>query len=185
MKNPKLTNRYAKALFDFAAEKGEIEAVSKDLSLIRKSLKDSAELHVFLNSPVIAPGTKHVIFSNIFRDRISSTTFIFLDIIIKKKREPALADICDEFTGFYNEHHHIKEATLVSAIPLNKSLVEQIRGILASKTGYDIKIQEVIRPGIIGGFRIKMGDNYLDASVISKINRLRQDFSHNMYQVNF
>ena len=63
--------------------------------------------------------------------------------------------------------------------------VSGIRDMLANKTGYTIDIKEVIQPDIIGGFRIKMDDYYLDASIISKVNRLRDEFSHNIYQVNF
>ena len=74
---------------------------------------------------------------------------------------------------------------LTSAQPLSPELVEKIRALLAEKTQKTIRIEEVVQPDIIGGFRLKMDDYYLDASVIAKINRLRDEFAHNVYQVNF
>lgn len=185
MKNPKLSNRYAKALFDFANEKGQIESVNQDLSILSNALKDSHELQALLSSPVIEPAKKHTIFSNVFKDKISETTFAFLDIIIKKKREPALVTICDEFRAFYNEHHHIKTATLISAQPMSPELVDKIRDLLAEQTKYSIEIEQIVRPSLIGGIQIKIGDQFLDASIQYKINKLKQEFAHNIYQVNF
>ena len=57
--------------------------------------------------------------------------------------------------------------------------------MLAEKTQYTINIEQVVQPDIIGGFRIKMDDFYLDASIIAKLNRLRHEFAHNVYQVSF
>ncbi len=185
MTNPKVSNRYAKALFDFALEKDQLETVKQDLELIRSTLKENSEMLAVLNSPVIAPAKKHTIFDNVFREMISETTFIFLDVIIRKKREPALGTICTEFMKYYNEHHHIKTVTLTSAQPLSEGLVESIRQLLAEKTQYTILINQVVQPDIIGGFRIKMDDYYLDASIIAKLNRLRNEFAHNIYQVHF
>ncbi len=185
MKNPKLANRYAKALFDFAGERDQIEAVCKDLSNVRNILKENAELQVVLNSPVIAPSKKHVIFSNVFKGILSDTTFIFLDVIIRKKREPMLADICEEFQKYYNEFHKIKVVDVTSTHALSPELLEKIRNILADRTKYTIEINQFVNPDIIGGLLIKMDDFYFDASISSKINRLKQEFAHNIYQVNF
>lgn len=185
MKNPRLSNRYAKALFDFAQEKGQLEEVNQDLALIKAALKGNNEMTAVLNSPVIPPAKKHTIFANVFQSLVSETTFLFLDVIIRKKREPALATICDEFVKYYNDFHHIKVVKLTSAQPLSPELVEKIRALLAEKTQKTIRIEEVVQPDIIGGFRLKMDDYYLDASVIAKLNRLRDEFAHNVYQVNF
>jgi len=185
MKNPRLSNRYAKALFDFAQEKGQIEEVNRDLALIKETLKGNGEMQAVLNSPVIPPAKKHTLFASVFQSMVSETTFLFLDVIIRKKREPALATICDEFVKFYNDFHHIKTVKLTSAMPLSADLVENIRAMLAEQTKQTILIEQVVQPDIIGGFRLKMDDNYLDASIIAKLNRLRNEFAHNVYQVNF
>ena len=180
MKNPKIASRYAKALFDFATEKDQVEAVHKDLLLVHKTLKDNRELLVVLDSPVIVPSKKRAIFKNVFQSSLNEVTFSFLDVVINKKREPMVADICSE-----NELHHIKTVTLTSATPLSSEIVEKIRTMLAEKTQYTIDIHQVVNPSIIGGIMVKMDDYFYDDSISSKLNRLRQEFSHNIYQINF
>lgn len=185
MKNLKLSNRYAKSLYDFAQEKGEVEQVYQDLKMIKQALNENGELRTILNSPVIAPLKKHTIFASIFQNTVHEMTFGFLDLLIKKKREPMLDGVCEGFVNLYNECHRIKVATLTSAQALSPELVEKIRGILTEKTQYTIEIQQVVKPDIIGGILIKMDDFYFDASILSKINKLKQEFSRNIYQVNF
>ncbi len=185
MKNPKIASRYAKALFDFATEKDQVETVHKDLLLVHKTLKDNRELLVVLDSPVIVPSKKRAIFKNVFQSSLNEVTFSFLDVVINKKREPMVADICSEYTKLYNELHHIKTVTLTSATPLSSEIVEKIRTMLAEKTQYTIDIHQVVNPSIIGGIMVKMDDYFYDDSISSKLNRLRQEFSHNIYQINF
>ena len=75
--------------------------------------------------------------------------------------------------------------TLTTAQPLDAQLLEQIRTMLAEQTGYTIEINEVVQPDLIGGIIVKMDDYYFDASVLARINKLKQEFAHNVYQVNF
>lgn len=185
MRNPKLGNRYAKALFDFAHERDQVEVVYQDLMTMRKVLSETPELLEVLNSPVIPEAKKHAIFTNVFKEVIGETLFSFLDIIIKKKREPMLCSICDEFEKYYNEEHKLKIVTLTSASKLSDELVEKIRAMLMEEVHYDIRIDQVVNPAIIGGVILKMDDFFFDASVVSKINKLKQEFAHNSYQVNF
>lgn len=185
MKNPKIANRYAKALFDFASERGQVDTVHKDLQTVRDTLCKNRELQVVLDSPVIVPSKKRAIFANIFKESLHEVSFSFLEVIILKKREPMVAAICDEYTKLYNEHHHIKAVTLTSAMPLSDEIVNRISALLAEKTQYTIQIKQVVNPNIIGGIMVQMDDYFYDASVSTKLNKLRQEFAHNIYQVNF
>ncbi len=185
MKNPKVAQRYAKALFDFAQEHNQLESVSQDIASLRETLAGNRELQAILNSPVIPPARKHTLFAAIYRDKIQNTTFIFLDIILRKKREPALISICEEFSQLYDRFRNIRTATLTTAQPINGQLVEQIREMLAQQTGSHIEIKQIVQPDIIGGIVIKLDDYYFDASIAARFNKLKQEFAHNVYQVNF
>lgn len=185
MKNLKLANRYAKALFEFANKQNQIETVNQDLGLVKTTLRENRELQVILNSPVIEPSKKHAIFTALFQGHLSETTFTFIDVIIRKKREPALRNICEEFTKYYNDYHNIRVVTVTTAQPMSAELREKIKGLLSEETHYTIDLEEIIRPDIIGGIIVKMGDFYFDAGILSKINKLRNAFAYNEYQINY
>ena len=185
MKNPKLSGRYAKALFDYASEKNQVEEVCEDLRLFTDTLKNNRELQVLLRNPVIEPFQKHKIFESIFNGTLHDTTYQFMDVLLKKKREPALDTICEEFFKLYNKAHNIHLVTITTAQPLGDKLKNKIMQMLMEQTHATIDLQEIVDPEIIGGFVIQMDDYYLDSSILSKINKLRQEFSQNMFQVHF
>jgi len=185
MKNPKLSSRYAKALFDFAGEKNQVEEVCGDLRLFSDTLKENRELQMLLRNPVVEPHQKHQIFESIFNGALRDTTYQFLDVLLRKKREPSLDTICEEFFKLYNTAHNIRPVTITTAQPLSDNLKSKIVAMLTEQTHATVALQEVVDPEILGGFVIQMDDYYLDSSVLSKINKLRQEFSQNKFQVQF
>jgi len=185
MKNPKLSGRFAKALFDFAKEKNQVEEVNSDLKLFAQTLKENRELQVLLRNPVIEAYQKHKIFESIFNGTLHDTTYQFLEMLLKKRREPALDTICDEFLKLYNDAHNIRTALIATASPLSEPLKNKIMALLSEQTHATIELQEIVDPLLVGGFVIKMDDYFLDSSIFTKINKLRQEFSQNNFQVQF
>ncbi len=185
MKNPKLSSRYAKALFDFAGEKNQIEEVYGDLKLFADTLRQSRELQVLLRNPVVESHQKHHIFTSVFNGTMHDITYQFLDLLLRKRREPALDTICEEFFKMYNSANNIKTATITTAQPLSDTLRDKIVTTLAEQFHATIQLRQVVDPELIGGFIIKVDDYYFDYSVLAKINKLKQEFSQNSFQVQF
>ena len=182
MKNPKLSNRYAKALYEFSLENENLEVVYQDIVFIKNVFHDNRNLVVVIESPVIFPDKKIKIFSGVFEDKISKISFGFLKLLIMKKREPALLQICDEFVKFYYKHHNIKIAWITTAQELEEPLILKIKNILEEQANAAIEVHLKIDPAIVGGFIIKVDDFVIDASILSRINQLKREFSYNIYQ---
>ena len=185
MKSTKLASRYAKALFEFARQQEAIETVNLDLALVKAVIKENRELRAVIESPIIFPDKKDDIFRDLFSGKISDITFGFLSLIIKKKREPSISAICDEYLALYNIHHNIKIAHVTTATPLNPELAVSLQKLLEEETHSTIQIMEKVDENIIGGLMVKIDDFLFDASILSRINKLRAEFSHNIYQAAF
>ena len=185
MKNPKLSDRYAKSLFDFAGEKNLIEEVHGDLALLASTLKENRELQMLLRNPVVPPNQKHQIFESVFNGTIHDITYQFMDLLLKKKREPDLDTICEGYFRLYNQARNIKTAHITTAQPLSDELKSKIVAMLSEQTHATIELKESVEPTILGGFVIQVDDYLLDTSVLTKINKLKQEFSQNSFQVQF
>lgn len=182
MKNPKLSNRYAKALYEFSLENDNLEAVYQDVVFIKTVFRDNRDLFVVIESPVIFPEKKIKIFADIFEKKTSQITFGFLKLLIMKKREPALLQICEEFIKLYYKHHNIKIAQITTAQELDEALIVKIKEILEEQSHATIEIQLKTDPKIVGGFIVKIEDFIIDASILYKINQLKREFAINIYQ---
>lgn len=185
MKKTKLSGRYATALHQFSLEQGREEDVYQDILLLQNVFAENRELRVVVESPVMPAEKKIAIFDAIFEGKINSITAGFFKLIITKRREPALVDMFDNFVECYNANHHIKIATLTTATQLEDALLAQIKALLEEQTRSTIIIKQVVNPKIIGGVIVHVDDFLFDASIIGKINKLRVEFSHNLYQTKY
>jgi F-type H+-transporting ATPase subunit delta len=69
-----------------------------------------------------------------------------------------------------------RHAVIESATPLNRSLGDQIVNTLRARYGDDVTTEFRTNPELLGGLRIKIGNNVLDGSVRNRLNRLQEQF---------
>jgi len=185
MKNPKLASRFAKAIYDFAAETNSIEVVYQDILLVQKVIIENQELKVVLESPIILEDKKQRIFRQIFRKSLSVTTFLFFSLILKKRREPQLLMICREFAQKYYIHHNIKEVHITSAQPLSEEMKQYLKSYIEKGSPYTFILHFSVNQSLIGGIIVKVDDLFFDASILTKINKMKTEFSQNAYTIGF
>jgi F-type H+-transporting ATPase subunit delta len=182
MRQPKVAQRYAKALFDLAVERGELETVKHDLEGI-KAL-DNEELRTVWMSPVIQGDKKQKIFSALLDGKVSKTTSAFFNLLFKKGREIAVNEIFGAFEGMYRRHHKIVVVEITTAAPVteevNKNIIEKMhnRERFANVT---LQVKNKVDENIIGGFILQADDMLYDASIRHDLQVIRKQFIENMY----
>ena len=60
-----ISERYASALYDLAAEKKIVDSVLKDLELLQKCIQESEDLKLLVKSPLITSSDKLNVFEKI------------------------------------------------------------------------------------------------------------------------
>jgi F-type H+-transporting ATPase subunit delta len=185
MKNPKLSLRYAQALYDFSQETNLVETVYCDIQTIQEILTASHELKAVLESPILPQARKQKILKAIFEQQICETAYRFITLIVSKRRAPQLQMICQQFIKIYYKNHNIKEACITSATPLSEEMALYLKTYLEKDSPYTFIFHLTVDPKIIGGLVVKIDDFYFDAGILSKINKLKAEFSQNVYAAGF
>ncbi len=174
MDESKISTRYSKAFMEFAAEKNLLEEAAEDIHLILTICK-MKDVMSMLESPVIQNSDKQKIIDSILKNKVNPITFSFIDLILKNNRAPYLKGICIKFIDEYKEKKGIKSAVLTSVKDINKTqkqkLIKAVEHIYKSK----IELEEVIDENILGGFILTVEDQQFDASVASKLKKIRQE----------
>ena len=81
-----VSDRYASALYDLAAEKKLVDPVLGDLSNLKNILKDNKELNLVVKSPLITSIDKLNIFESLLKKiNANELTSTFLKVIEKNK----------------------------------------------------------------------------------------------------
>jgi F-type H+-transporting ATPase subunit delta len=182
MAESRVALRYVKSLLGLAVEKKALDAVHDDMLLFSKVCKENRAFTLMLRNPIIKHDKKREILEKLFKGKVNALTLAIFDIITRKNREPLLPAIAEGFHLAYNEHNGVGGASVITAVPLDKKLREEIEQIvkkLNDKT--KVEMTEKVDAELIGGFVLNVGDRQIDASVKSRLKALKVKFSQNPY----
>lgn len=174
MLHSRVASRYASALLGAARQANMLDAVRKDIDLLKLSVSVSRELVNFLKSPIISADKKTGAFKNMFESQVSALTMNFLLLLVEKTREAELPQIIVSFNEQYNALQGIVEAHISSAIELDEQQKQAILDKVRRYTGKTIVPDYRIDPSLIGGFQVRIGDSIMDGSVKQQIENLKK-----------
>ncbi len=185
MKGARITHRYAKSLMDLAVERNELHQAYEGMQVVLNTCNENRDLRVLLQSPVVNTDQKTKILMSVF-DGLAPMVREFIEIVVRKKREPLLQHIASDLVMMYKEYNNIRTYSVTTASPLGEELRKKVHKIIDSQgRGGTIELEEKIDSSILGGFIVRLGDQLYDASLSSRFNDLRQEFSKNPYLTDF
>jgi F-type H+-transporting ATPase subunit delta len=176
MNDSKISVRYSRALFQLATGKNLLDKVSEDMLFISEVCKIE-EVKEVLDSPIIVPSKKTKIFHGILEKSIEKITLSLVDLLIKNGRESYLPAVARVFRDETLKYKGIMETYLTTAVPVNDKVRNQISELISSVFKTKVELIENIDKEIIGGFILKVNDNFIDASVRNKLRKLRKELS--------
>lgn len=176
MNDNKIPVRYARALFDLALEHDSLDKVYGNMLLIL-NVCSMKELRQVLDNPVIRPSKKGEILKAMFEADIEPLTVRFLDLVFNQRRENYLISMARDFIDMTRRHRGIRQVTLTTAVPAGEKVRKEITSLTTTATATKVEFVEHTDESIIGGFILRVDDTYIDASVRSRLNRFRKEFS--------
>jgi F-type H+-transporting ATPase subunit delta len=93
----------------------------------------------------------------------------FIRILVDNERLQVLPEIRDLFVVLKNGHEGVLEARIASAFPLDDATLASLKTDLETRFKARIDATVIIEPELIGGVRIAIGDEVIDASVRGKL----------------
>ena len=93
----------------------------------------------------------------------------FIRVLVDNERLQVLPEIRDLFVQFKNEHEGVQEAEIASAFPLDDATLANLKADLETRFKTKLDIRVSLDPELIGGVRIAIGDEVIDASVRGKL----------------
>ena len=169
-----LAERYAKALFELADERKQLDEVAADLRSLRALLAESADLRRLMRSPVLTRQEQgKAIAALAERAQFSVLTKNFLGVASRSRRLFAVPEVITAYLAQLAERRGEVTARVTAAAPLTQSQIDAVNEQLRKAVGGKVAVDIWIDPRLIGGLIIKVGSRMVDASVKSKLNRLQ------------
>lgn len=174
MNDGKISVRYANALFQSALEKKMLDKVYRDMVFLSE-ICSVPEFKEMLESPIIVPSRKTGIIHKTIGKNLEEITFSLIDIVVSNGREVFLPAIAREFMRKTKEFNGITETILTTAVKVDKKISDKISGLIADIFKTKVELKEIVDKDIIGGFILKIEDNYIDASVRNKLRKIENE----------
>ena len=164
---------YAEALFSAGEDKGKINELQSQLAEFADAVDGNRELQVFLFSPYLSSQDKKEGLARAITG--AEPEFVnFLELLVEKGRMPEVFRIRREYDELWKKANRRLDVTVTSAIELDPSVVGKIGEEVERQTGEKVELSSEVDDGILGGIVLRVGNMVLDASIRTRLEKLRK-----------
>jgi F-type H+-transporting ATPase subunit delta len=195
----KVADPYARALFEIARNKGQLQQSLDDMAVIVEVFSQCSDLITFFENPFYEDYIKVGVIMSLFieedsppdenssqhhtraffkdivnKDIDCSYTIIpFLQILMYRRRMSLILPIATRFKELCDELVGIKDAFCFSANALTSSQEKELVTALINLTGYkEIRLKVYVDRTLLGGFQVVIGSNLIDVSLRGRLSSL-------------
>jgi len=98
----------------------------------------------------------------------------FLGVLAKNERIGLLPDVASALEDLRRAHEGREEAHIESPLPLSDEETSAIAARLGKQLGVTLVPEVTVKPELIGGVRVRVGDTLFDATVAGSLESLRE-----------
>ncbi len=164
---------YAEALFEAGRDKGKLDSLQEQLGQFADAVDRNRDLQVFLFSPYLSSADKREGLGRAISGA-EPEMINFLELLVEKHRMPEIFRIRREFDELWKRENRRIDVTVVSAVELDPAVVGKIGQEVERQTGEEVDLSSKVDDEILGGIVLQVGNMVLDASIRSRLEKLRK-----------
>ncbi len=171
-----LSGVYARSLFELAEAKGGQEKAEKTLGELEDVIelaRGDARFSEFLSSRVLGADSRDEALVRIFEGKITGVTLRFLRLLNKKGRLGLLIPIVSAFDRIVQERFGRVEVDVYTPGPVGADELRRLKERLGATLGKEVIVHPYTDTSMIGGIRLRIGDQLVDASVSTRLRKMR------------
>jgi F-type H+-transporting ATPase subunit delta len=166
-----LARRYATALLLAAEGRGEVDRVERELARMHAALAAPAA-RALITSPDV-PGAHR----QRALEKLAGSSELLQNLVrvtARRRRLPVLFDLHPEFRALVLAQRGEVEGVVETPLPLDDAAVGRLAELAARLSGKKVAFAVRVRPDLIGGVRLIVGNTLYDGSVKTALQQLEQ-----------
>jgi F-type H+-transporting ATPase subunit delta len=161
---------YAEALFKAAG--AQAAALSAEVGALAAVAADE-QLRQFADSPKTSSEQVFGVVVGVVNQPLSAAAQNFLRTVLDNGRLAALPEIASQFHALVNAQSGVSDALIESAFPIEPAQMPEVVSTLEQRFSRKLNARVELRPELIGGIRVVVGDEVLDASVKARLDHMK------------
>jgi len=172
-----ISNRYAKAIYQYASKRKEEDRLREELKILSEQFLAVSALKVVLDDPTVSSAVKIDILTTAVGKNISDTCKQVFYLIVKNGRAHYMQSITLMYDKVYRKAKNRMVLKLITTEPASEEMKNKLVNIV-KKNDEQVDFMAKTDEGIIGGFILEIDDIRLDASIRNQLNQLRLELIH-------
>ena len=165
--------RYARAIFEVALEKNELEKWQADLKVMTL-LPQDAVLLTLLESPKLSFEDK----AKMIDERLPGVSPLARNLaylLVSKGKVGLIGQIMTQYHQMVDDYRGVKHALVTTAVPLDDSEKKKMEAELSALMGKKLIIETRVDKNIIGGLVARIDGKLLEGSTRYKLETLKKE----------
>lgn len=171
-----IPKRYAKAIYEVAAENGKQKELYDKMQRLWDAFVLEPALNATLNNPFVPFADKEVLIKTAAGDANGDDKDLdaILGLLKRNDRIGMMRDIAAAYGKLYRKENKIFQVTVTAAAPMAPDDEKRLKDLVASHlNGGSMEYTFRVDPDLIGGFTVSIDNERLDASVKNELKQLR------------
>jgi F-type H+-transporting ATPase subunit delta len=169
-----IAKRYARALYDIAAEEKALEKYGSEIETFSELIETSRDLQHFMSDPVFDETQKKAVVGELIaKSNLSEVTANFLNLLVDKRRIGILPEIKVAYRELIDAILKNVRVSVQTAMPLSDELTKSLEERLAAMTGKTVVMTVEKDPSLLGGIVVAIGDTRHDGSIRTQLDKIR------------
>ncbi|MBI3543902.1 MAG: ATP synthase F1 subunit delta [Deltaproteobacteria bacterium] len=167
---------YAKALYEFASERKELDAVVTEIGDLRDLMQDSADLRRVLTGFMFDVESRQKVAREVAeKASFGATVTNFIDLLISKNRLQLIDAVYGALRALVDQSKNVVRGTVTTVESLTESQTVDLSKALSKKLNKQVVLDSVIEKDIIGGLIVNVQGLTFDGSLKTTLRRLREN----------
>lgn len=162
---------YAEAVYRIAAEQERLDSWSRTLAALAL-MATTPDMVSVLTDPSVSASQLEELIWGVLGDYADGDVKRFVVTLVENHRLLALPEIACQFERLKTNAEGRVEARVETAFPLTAEQRADLIKVLSEKYHKTVQLDVSENPELIGGVRIFVGDNVIDASVRGKLHAM-------------
>jgi F-type H+-transporting ATPase subunit delta len=172
-----LAHVYAQSLFELATDAGGNEKlleIADEIEQLVELTTSNADIATFFSSPIIDCDKRENALSAIFSNKVTDLMLRFLLVLNNKGRLNHLQQIATAYDQLVQEAMGGIEVDVFTPVAIDADSIQAIKSKVQELLGKEPMLHSYVEPAMLGGVKLRIGDQLIDGSVQTKLRRLSE-----------
>ena len=171
----RLATVYGEALLNAAQEANRVPEVLEEIdSLIDDVFRADGRLEPLFAGAAVGRKARKEAIEKAFASRASEIFYKFLLVLNDHDRLDLMRPVRRALHDLHHERARRLHVLVYSAVPLAEEFKTRVEGVVRERFQLEPILETYVDPALLGGLKIRIGDNVYDATIRTKIDNLRK-----------